>query len=186
MQNISSDLYHLGIVEVMSVYKYRDLETDRRALDLKRNTYFFILRVSRVRLDACDRDFIFSHRGITYAVANCNEKPQPESGGTGAGSSIFRTATRQSSHVTSHPGRMFNQPSVRNYFQRNWTDCRMLSKTAAQGSVPCVGKTTTKKALLPTSRGGGFLDSGSQLLWSGEYCARSSGSSRCAPLNRTK
>src|SRR3984893_13889336 len=83
MQNISSDLYHLGIVEVMSVYKYRDLDTDRRALDLERNTYFFILRVSRVRLDACDRDFIFSHREITSAVANCNEKPQPESWGTG-------------------------------------------------------------------------------------------------------
>jgi hypothetical protein len=85
MQNVSSDLYHLGIVKVMGVYKYRDLETDRRALDLKRNTYFFILRVSRVPLDACNRDFIFSHRGINYAVANCNEKPQPESGGTGAG-----------------------------------------------------------------------------------------------------
>src|SRR3984893_877081 len=83
MQNISSDLYHLGIVEVMSVYKYRDLDTDRRALDLERNTYFFILRVSRVRLDACDRDFIFSHREITSAVANCNEKPQPESWGNG-------------------------------------------------------------------------------------------------------
>jgi len=65
MQNVSSDLYHLGIVEVMGVEKYWDLETDRRALDLKRNTYFLILRVSRVRLDACDRDFIFSHRGIT-------------------------------------------------------------------------------------------------------------------------
>ena len=63
--------------------KYRDLDTDRRALDLKRNTYFFILRVSRVRLDACDRDFIFSHREITSAVANCNEKPQPESWGNG-------------------------------------------------------------------------------------------------------
>ena len=79
MQKVSSDLYHLGIVEVMGFLKYWDLETDRRALDLKRNTYFFILRVSRVRLDACDRDFIFSHHGITLAVANTGLTRSPRS-----------------------------------------------------------------------------------------------------------
>jgi hypothetical protein len=53
----------------MGVYRFLDLETDRRALDLKHETYFFILRASRGRFDACDRDFIFNDRGITQRWA---------------------------------------------------------------------------------------------------------------------
>jgi hypothetical protein len=47
--------------------------------------------------------------------------------------------------------RMSLQSSVRNYFRRNWTNCRMLSKATAQGSVPCVRNTITKTALPTTS-----------------------------------
>src|SRR6202043_682472 len=42
--------------------------------------------------------------------------------------------------------RMSLQSSVRNYFRRNWTNCRMLSKANAQGSVPCVRNTITKNS----------------------------------------
>src|ERR1700738_4950140 len=105
--------------------------------------------------------------GLPTLWQTVTKSPSRSQGGQGAGPSIFGTATRQSRHVTSHPGRMSDQPSVRNYFQRNWTNYRMLSKTAAQGSVPCVRKTTTKKALPTTSRGKVFLDSGSRLLWGG-------------------
>ena len=38
------------------------------------------------------------------ASVSCNRKPQPESGGTGAGASIFGAATQQSTDATSRPG----------------------------------------------------------------------------------
>jgi hypothetical protein len=91
--------------------------------------------------------------GLPTLWQTVTKSPSRSQGGQGAGPSIFGTATRQSSHVTSHPGRMSNQPSVRNYFQRNWTNCRMLSKTAAQGSVPCVRKRPQKKLFRQRAEG---------------------------------
>jgi hypothetical protein len=106
-------------------------------------------------------------------VANCNEKPQPESGGTGGGAFHLRDgdATKQSRY---EPSRPYVQSTIgEKLFPKELDKLSNVIKDRRARLGSLREKTTTKKALPTTSRGEVFLDSGSQLLWSGEYCARS-------------
>jgi hypothetical protein len=70
MQGISCDPDHFGVIELMGAQQDRNLEADRRSLNLKGDTHVFFQLASRRRLDACHSDSIFrygSHLGSPFS-----------------------------------------------------------------------------------------------------------------------
>jgi len=66
MEGTSSCLDHFGVVEVLDVQKDRELETDGRTVNLKRDPNLRILLASRSDLDACYCDLKFAHTRHPY------------------------------------------------------------------------------------------------------------------------
>src|ERR1700720_4190544 len=94
--------------------------------------------------------------GLPTLWQTVTKSPSRSQGGQGAGPSIFGTATRQSSHVTSHPGRMSNQPSVRNLFPKELDKLSNVIKDRRARLGSMRGKNDHKKSSSDNEQRGGF------------------------------